>query len=162
MPRSKSLQNSWEKLKKSNCLVTVELKRKNDHFPCPGESDAYMNEETGPSALPEGTVHYWSCFLFPLHKPMFSVLKKEKQARLQPSCPSSESSLYVPMYFAQFRLTLFDMNICDQHMSNPKNIARIAKAALHKLSGKSSLNVRSVCPVNLPWLVCPVCPVGPI
>ena len=69
-------------------------------------------------------------FLFPLHNPMFSVLKKEKQARLQPSCPSGESSLYLPMYFAQFRLTLFDMNICDQHMSNPKNIARIAKAAL--------------------------------
>ena len=33
-----------------------------------------------------------------------------------------------------------------------KNIARIAKAALHKLPGKLSLNVRSVCPV------CPVCP----
>ena len=39
-----------------------------------------------------------------------------------------------------------------------KNIARIAKAALHKLPGKSSLNVRSVC---LLWLVCPVCPVCP-
>ena len=29
-----------------------------------------------------------------------------------------------------------------------QNIARIAKAALHKLPGKSSLNVRSVCPVS--------------
>ena len=28
------------------------------------------------------------------------------------------------------------------------NIARIAKAALHKLPGKSSLNVRSVCPAS--------------
>ena len=35
-------------------------------------------------------------------------------------------------------------------------IARIAKAALHKLPGKSSLNVRSVCPV------CPVCPGCPV
>ena len=33
-----------------------------------------------------------------------------------------------------------------------KNMARIAKAALHKLPGKSSLNVRSVRPV------CPVYP----
>ena len=37
------------------------------------------------------------------------------------------------------------------------NITRIAKAALHMLPGKSSLNVRSVCPVP----VCPVCPVCP-
>ena len=29
------------------------------------------------------------------------------------------------------------------------NIARIAKTALHKLPGKSSLNVRSVCPCVL-------------
>ena len=32
------------------------------------------------------------------------------------------------------------------------NIARITKAALHKLPGKSSLNIRSVCPV---WPACP-------
>ena len=40
-------------------------------------------------------------------------------------------------------------------IDNIKNIARIAKAALHivKLSGKSSLNVSFICPV------CPVCPV---
>ena len=36
-----------------------------------------------------------------------------------------------------------------------KNIARIAKAALHKLPGKSSLTVSSVRPV------CPVCPICP-
>ena len=36
-----------------------------------------------------------------------------------------------------------------------KNIARIAKAAPHKLPGKSSLNVKSVCPA------CPGCPVFP-
>ena len=42
-----------------------------------------------------------------------------------------------------------------------RNITRIAKAALHKLPGKSSLNVRSVCPVSPLWLVCPVCPVCP-
>ena len=35
------------------------------------------------------------------------------------------------------------------------NIARITKAALHKLPGKSSLNIRSVCPV---WPACPLCP----
>ena len=44
---------------------------------------------------------------------------------------------------------------------NPKskpwyqNIARIAKGALHKLPGKSSFNVRSVCPM---FSECPVCP----
>ena len=37
-------------------------------------------------------------------------------------------------------------------LGSDKNIARIAKAALHKLPGKSSLNVRSVRPV------CPVYP----
>ena len=36
-----------------------------------------------------------------------------------------------------------------------KNIARIAKADLHKLPGKSSLNVRSVCPVCPGFPVCP-------
>ena len=39
-----------------------------------------------------------------------------------------------------------------------QNIARIAKAALPKLPGKSTPNVRSVCPL---WLVSPVCPVCP-
>ena len=39
-----------------------------------------------------------------------------------------------------------------------ENIARIAKAVLHELPEKSSLNLRSVCPVSLLWLVCPVCP----
>ena len=38
-----------------------------------------------------------------------------------------------------------------------ENIARIAKAAPHKLPEKSSLNLRSVCPVSLLWLVCLVC-----
>ena len=38
------------------------------------------------------------------------------------------------------------------------NFARIAKAALHKLPGKSSLNVRSVCPVcPVSWLSCLSC-----
>ena len=37
------------------------------------------------------------------------------------------------------------------------NIVKIAKAGLHKLPGKSSLNVRSLCPVCPLWLVCPVC-----
>ena len=36
-----------------------------------------------------------------------------------------------------------------------KNIAKIANAALHKLPGKSSLNVSFVCPVR------PVCPFHP-
>ena len=40
------------------------------------------------------------------------------------------------------------------------NIARNAKAALHKFPGKSNLNVRSVCPVSHLWLVCPVYPVS--
>ena len=35
------------------------------------------------------------------------------------------------------------------------NIARIAKAAVHKLPGKSSLNVRSVCPGFPGFPVCP-------
>ena len=52
------------------------------------------------------------------------------------------------MTVAQFKLSLFDLNICDSHMNNPKNIARIAKATLHKLHGKSSLNVSYVCPVR--------------
>ena len=38
------------------------------------------------------------------------------------------------------------------------NIAKIAKAALHKLPGKSSLNKRSVYPPSLVFPVCPVCP----
>ena len=42
-----------------------------------------------------------------------------------------------------------------------KNITRIVKDALHKLPGKSSLNIRSVCPVSLLWLVCPFSPVCP-
>ena len=41
-----------------------------------------------------------------------------------------------------------DINLEKMHKIN---IARIAKAALHKLPGKSSLNVNFVC------LVCPVC-----
>ena len=36
------------------------------------------------------------------------------------------------------------------------NIARIAKAALHKLPGESSLNVNFVCPVFPLFPVCPV------
>ena len=36
-----------------------------------------------------------------------------------------------------------------------KNSARIAKAAPHKLPGKSSLNVRSVCPGFPGFPVCP-------
>ena len=39
------------------------------------------------------------------------------------------------------------------------NITRIAKAALHMLPGKSSLDVRSVCPV---CSVCPGCPGFPL
>ena len=42
-----------------------------------------------------------------------------------------------------------------------KNIAIIAQAALHKLPGKLSLNVRSVCPLYSFFLVCPVCAVCP-
>ena len=38
------------------------------------------------------------------------------------------------------------------------NIARIAKATLHKLPGHSSLNVRSVCPVCPSFPGFPVCP----
>ena len=41
-------------------------------------------------------------------------------------------------------------------MGRERNIARIAKAASHKLPGKSSLNVSFVCPV------CPACPVYPV
>ena len=55
--------------------------------------------------------------------------------------------------YPSLNLNLFDLNICDQ----PKNIARITKAVLHKLFGKSSLNIRSVCPASPPSLVCPVC-----
>ena len=36
-----------------------------------------------------------------------------------------------------------------------QNIARIAKAALHKLPGELSLNVRSVCPGFPGFPVCP-------
>ena len=43
-----------------------------------------------------------------------------------------------------------------------KNIARIAKAALHKLPGKSSSIVRFACPVCLLRLVCPVCSGCPV
>ena len=35
------------------------------------------------------------------------------------------------------------------------NITRIAKAALHMLPGKSSLNIRSVCPVCPGFPICP-------
>ena len=44
------------------------------------------------------------------------------------------------------------------HVWCDENIAIIAKAALHKLREKSSLNVRSACPV---CAVCPGCPVCP-
>ena len=44
------------------------------------------------------------------------------------------------------------------HTKPCTNITRIAKAALHMLPGKPSLNVRSVCPVP----VCPVCPGFPV
>ena len=49
MQRTKSLQNSWEKLKKSNRLVTVKRQKmfffltKFDHFSCPAETDPYNN-----------------------------------------------------------------------------------------------------------------------
>ena len=48
MPWSKSLQNSWEKLKKSNCLVTVKRQKyffrtKFAHFSRPAETDPYEN-----------------------------------------------------------------------------------------------------------------------
>ena len=39
-----------------------------------------------------------------------------------------------------------------------KNIARIAKAALHKLPGKSSSIVRFACPFSSGCPVCPACP----
>ena len=40
-------------------------------------------------------------------------------------------------------------------MISIENIARIAKAASHKLPGKSSLNVRAVCPGFPGFPVCP-------
>ena len=49
MYRTKSLQNSWEKLKKSNRLVTVKRQKifffyiKFDHFSRPAETDPYVN-----------------------------------------------------------------------------------------------------------------------
>ena len=60
------------------------------------------------------------------------------------------------MSFCLLNLSLQAASICIA--VNVKNIAGIAKAALHMLPGKSSLNVRSVCPVP----VCPVCPGFPI
>ena len=51
--------------------------------------------------------------------------------------------------------------IFEKEEASRGNILRIAKAALHKLPGKSSLNVRSPCPVCPLWLVCPVYPVCP-
>ena len=44
MPRLKSLQNSWEKLEKSNRLVTAELQKMPhfDHFPRPGKIYPFM------------------------------------------------------------------------------------------------------------------------
>ena len=58
--RAKSLQNSWEKLKKSNCLVTAELQKKKrmphfDHFPINGEIDPYML-----AALKKSDFRLWS------------------------------------------------------------------------------------------------------
>ena len=57
---------------------------------------------------------------------------------------------------------LIDDQQATLHVSNLwslyiTNIASTSKAALHKLPGKSSLNVGSVCPVIPIWLVCPVC-----
>ena len=40
-----------------------------------------------------------------------------------------------------------------------KTFARIAKAALHKLPGKSSLKVSFVCPICPVSPLCPFCPV---
>ena len=45
-------------------------------------------------------------------------------------------------------LTLNGLVGASAEVVRGQNIARIAKAALHKLPGKSSLNVRYVCPVS--------------
>ena len=45
-------------------------------------------------------------------------------------------------------------NIIEMDKQDNKH-ARIAKAALHKLPGKSSLNVRSVCPICTGFPACP-------
>ena len=57
------------------------------------------------------------------------------------------------MSFCLLNLSLQAASICIA--VNVKNIAGIAKAALHMLPGKSSLNVRSVCPGFPGFPVCP-------
>ena len=63
MIRAKSLQKSWEKLKKANCLVRAELQKKwhFDNFSRPGEIDKYRTNtfQKGASL----TFHFWRFFL---------------------------------------------------------------------------------------------------
>ena len=58
----------------------------------------------------------------------------------------------------QFLICSFSSQVEQVIHTKPCTNITIAKAALHMLPGKSSLNVRSVCPVP----VCPVCPGFPI
>ena len=81
-------------------------------------------------------------FLLPSHKPMFPFWRRKSKPEFNPGALAVRAECMCQ--YPSLNLNLFDLNICDQ----PKNIARITKAVLHKLFGKSSLNIRSVCPAS--------------
>ena len=76
--------------------------------------------------------------------------------------PNTDHCTFPNYFFHQvfsfsFLSSLAASLLCEKRL----NIARIAKRALHKLPGMSSLKVKSLCPVSPLWLVCPVCAVYP-
>ena len=85
-----------------------------------------------------------------------SRLHSGKQRHLWGSLSTVDWSMTALFTLDDQDATLHLSNLWSLYITN---IARIAKGTLHKLPGKSSLNVRSVCPSIPIWLVCPICPV---
>ena len=153
----RTVEKSW---KKSNRLVTVELQKINKNatlWPFSPSWGIWRIYEWGnrPEWSPGRNSPLLKLFSFFLRTSQcFPFWRRKSKPDFNPGALAVRAECMCQ--YPSLNLNLFDLNICDQ----PKNIARITKAVLHKLFGKSSLNIRSVCPASPLHL--PVLSVSPV